>query len=281
MKQKIFTLIILLALVVAGGKAFGQDKWTPIASSTWNYTVGSLPTNGDGYVFSVNQSTTVPGGDEGCSITAGGSGTVASNAATCTIQWDSDASGSYYLWIVVTGQGTGTCSNQRYREVVVTANAFNATIIALGTSTATEFPSWSGAPSVLNDCPEFSTGANFLYSSGDDGSSYVFFRVDVLAENGGTHTWNITSVLPATNLEYWNAGTSTWSGTAPTNISDDTNSILVRVTLDNLPAGQSLSEVLIATENIGANTVPDITSGDNTATIAINPMPDLGSATFN
>jgi hypothetical protein len=39
MKQKIFTLVMMLALVIVAGSAFGQTKFTPYAGGTYSYTI--------------------------------------------------------------------------------------------------------------------------------------------------------------------------------------------------------------------------------------------------
>lgn len=275
MKKQLFSFVMMLALVIVTGNAMAAGDYAPALGTSSTYVVSGL-SSGDGVAFSVNQITTAPGGTVGATMSAASPTADASGNASVTIEWL--AAGTYNLWIVVTDQASGNCTNQRYRQVVVGSNSFNARIIALGTSTSTEYPSWTTASAKLTDCPTFSTGANFLVSSGADGSSYVFYRVDVLAENAGTHTWNF-SVASPTDLEYYVGGV--WISTAPTNIADATNSVLVRVTLANLPAGQTLAKTVTATENVGAGTVPDITPGDNVASIDINLMPDMSGVTFN
>jgi hypothetical protein len=277
MKKQLFSFVMMLALVIVAGSAFAQPaKYTPVVGSQWTYTVGGL-NNGDAVAFSLNQITTAPGGTAGGTMSLA-STVVASNSASVTINW-TGTPGIYNLWIVVTGQGAGTCSNQRYVPVTLSANNFNATIIALGTNTASEYPSWNTATSKATDCPVFSKDANFLSTSGNDGKSYVFYKVSKIADNNGTWDFSVASSISGGTVEYYDG--SSWSTTAPTNLPDATTAVLVRITIANIPAGQSLIGTVTAIEHGGGVNISDNTPGDNGATIGINAMPDLSGISFN
>jgi len=286
MKQKIFTLMILLALVVAGGKAFGQiDKYNTVVSSEWQYSITSLGT-ATSATLTVNQDDTDP--------TAAGSGTnytivtassFSGGTATITLRWL--VAGNYNLWVVAT---VGSCSNRAYRQVVVADNEFDVSILALGNAGIGEstLSGWAGASEETNAvCPQFSV--DYIFDSEDvsysDGSTYTFFRVDKIGDNDGTWNFYVTPDASVVAVEYWNG--SAWvaaplAASPLKDIDDGTTQFLIRVTVDN-PAGYNDFDITVtATENYGTSgTLSDIGSGNNAADITISAMPDLGTVTFN
>lgn len=273
MKKLFFSLVVMLTLACVTGNVMAQGRYTPVKGSEYTYTVENLHA-GDAVEFYLNQSTNDPGAaTAGGTLSAASDEVAANGTAQVTITWTGDAA-IYNLWIVVTG--TNTCSNQSYKAITLTGNSFDATIIALGTSTATEYPGWAAAPSKDEDCPAYSTGAAFE-DRGSDGSSYVFFEVSKTGDNDGT--WNFSvACAGADKIEYYNGG---WTTTAPTNLADATGSMLVRITEANVPLGFQLTATVTATENNGAASIADTNPANDPFTIDINPVPDMSTITFN
>lgn len=274
MKKFFFTLMVMVTFALVANNAMSQGKYTPVKGSIYTYTVEGL-TAGNDVVFSLNQSTTAPGGTVGGTLSSPSSKVDVDGKAHVTIEW-TGAAGSYNLWIVVTGTGAGTCSNQSYKVIPLSDNTFNATIIALGTNVATEYPSWATASERTQDCPAYSTGADFA-ERGSDGSSYVFFKVSKTGDNGGAWDFSVDCDA-ADKIEYYNGA---WTTTAPTNLPVGTNSMLVRMTEANVPLGFDLTATVTASERNGAASIVDTDNTDDSFTISINQVPNMSTITFN
>lgn len=274
MKKLFYSLMVMVTFALFTNNAMSQGKYTPVKGSVYTYTVEGL-TTGDDVVFSLNQSTTAPGGTTGGLLSAASTEVDADGKAQVTIEW-TGTPGTYNLWIVVTGTGAGTCSNQSYKAIPLSDNAFNANIIALGTNVATEYPSWATAPDKSQDCPAYSTGAVFA-ERGSDGSSYVFFKVSKTGDNNGTWDFSV-ACAGADKIEYYNGA---WTTTAPTNLADGTTSMLVRITEANDPMGFDLTATVTASEHNGAASIADTDNTDDSYAITINPVPNMSTITFN
>jgi hypothetical protein len=279
MKRNFLKLMMLVGIVALSSQAFAQET-SPIVGASYDYSVNGL-TNGDGYAFSINTSTTTAGGTTSATFNSGQSGTVSGGStSTASITWND--TGTYNLWIEVTGTSTNSCTNRRYVPVTPTANVFDISLIALGTSTSTEYPSWESAGSNASDCHVYATGYDFESTGGDsDGSSYAFFRIDVVDINDNTASgeWNFTlSEDAAGTIEYYVS--SSWTTTKPTDIAGNISELLIRVTETNNTAGTTFNFSVDGTENVGTSTVDDLTTGNDAATFTIESYPDLDNATI-
>ncbi|MDA3881358.1 MAG: hypothetical protein PF436_13295 [Prolixibacteraceae bacterium] len=287
MKKLIFTLMMMAGLALLAGTAMGQSKLTPVAGSTWDYTVQDLPTDGDQVTFSVNQSSTTPGTTVNATVGAVDAtvGATTTGQATVTITWGT-TTGIYNLWIEVTGQGTGTCSNRRFKPIDIQPNNFEVSIVAIGTDNDGVYDEsdWTLASAATQDCPVFATGAEFnMDNTESDGSSYVFYRVDLDDSNTGTWEFEVTfTETNVTAIEYYDEGTTSWSATSPSGLAATTTEVLVRATLTNAPAGYTALTGTLAnvSETYGGSTFSNGGS-PTSASIDINAMPDLSGISFN
>lgn len=290
MKRILLSLMALVALVLITNTALAQDKWAPVAGASYDYSVSGINPNGSTYAFSVNTSTSTAGGSSSATITGAATGSIASGSTgSATIEW-LDA-GTYNLWLEVTGTSTECTSvNRRYVPVTVTANDFDVAVVALGTSVST---TWDGVDWTTDGaqddtaCPEFAFGYNFLNSAGNDGSSYVYFRVDVLDKNLAGYDWNLNLDFAGTgtfsDIKYSSANAGSWTdytdNAALSNLS--AGSYLFRVSVENATSSIDVTAEATATENVGNSTVDDLTTGNDLSTLTINPLPNMSGATFN
>jgi hypothetical protein len=285
MKQKIFTLMILLALVVAGGKAFGQGKFAPYLGSTHNYTMDLDNNVGDAYLYTVSNSDDDydPANDGVATIVPVGAAIPATGEATAAVTWTQ--TGVFNLWLQVaddTGTPHSGCSNRRFIEITVT-NPFNVAIYALGASHDTEYSGWSGNTGNTSTCPSFESPNFAAGASASDGSSQVFFRVARLQTNG-TYSWYFSVTGDISNIQYYIAGS--WTSTAPSSgspLASTVTEVLVRGTITNVPAG--ISDVdgdVVAYEIISGSGVTEVAANltDNNDAIDISSIPNMGTTTF-
>lgn len=282
MKQKIFTLMILLALVVAGGRAFGQTKWLPYLNSTYtDYTVSGLTANnGMAYNITVNNSATDPdAANAGGTINSGASGNIASGSTgNISITWTS--TGTHNLWIKITTGGG--CVNYRFRPITV-SNNFNVEIVSLGADPTTgAYTDWDTQSEYTDDCPVFATNASFdATSSPSNGNSYVFFRVEKLADDGAITSWAFSvSTTSGGTIRYWDG--SAWQSSSPSGLADGTVERLVRIEIANTTAASQVVDATVsATETMGALTASDGNATDNDASLTLSAFPDMSGVSFN
>jgi hypothetical protein len=118
MKQKIFTLIMMLALVIVAGSAFAQGKFTPNDNSTYSYSISyDFGAGGSGSgVLSVSNSTALTISNQNPSDLSSltGSGNV-----TFDIDYADGISGSYTITLELTDAGTGHCTNKTVATVTI------------------------------------------------------------------------------------------------------------------------------------------------------------------
>jgi len=273
----------LLALVVAGGKAFGQAATTPGLNSTPHYGMYLPNNNGDSYSFSVTIDTEVldPTNTTTDASVSNVYAVVTGDSATCNVTWGTE--GDYNLWITVTddaGTTPSNCSNYTYITISVTNN-FNATIyaIAINDGTFDTGLDWTDDPVDDNGCHVF-VNPDFENGSSDNGQSYIYLVVQKLADNGsGTAaTWGFSVSDDATGtVEYWNG--TTW-GSAPSGLAMTTERILLRTLVTNTAAQQIITATVSASETTGSETATDITPADDDEVVTLLSMPNLNAATF-
>ncbi len=287
MKQKIFTLMILLALVVAGGKAFGQNsKMSPTVNSTWDYNANNLTVGATVGFFINNSGTDWTAAATGGTVNSQTAVTVpAGGLVSANVTWGS-STGTYYLWVQLTAS---SCSNYRCVQVDVVANTFDVVLYAIGADRAELYDDadWTTATDDAADCPDFvSTTYDFDVTAGassDDGETYVFFRVNRTGGNSSS-TWVFDfseTTDHATAIAYYDGSWHTGyvEGTNLT-IASTVNNVLVRLTITNAPAGYNVTGVVAdLLETVGSK--PDLTAANNTKTIAISAMPNMSTVTFD
>jgi len=198
MKQKIFTLTILLALVVAGGKAFAQstfDNPTSGATHTYNNTVTSGPWQY--FIKSANDTSTttdlVVAGAGTYTIVSGGSGTGA--AASVEITWNNAgaASPDYYLLLRVKGT-TSRCPAYRILPIDIQQNTLDFDIWAIGSDIVNPTGWNTTVANDANDCPSY-VNAVWSETGYNLDVSYVYYHIQ---RSGGHNASNWTISLDVT-----------------------------------------------------------------------------------
>lgn len=128
MKQKIFTLIMMLALVIVAGSAFGQTKFSPYAGGTYTYSIPiDLANDGTG--------TLTPSDAVNMGVTVNAPVLWPAVAQTVTqidftVIYTDAASGLQTITFVLT-DGTSGCSNTIIAEIdIQPLPAINLTIAA-------------------------------------------------------------------------------------------------------------------------------------------------------
>jgi hypothetical protein len=220
MKQRIFTLLMMLALVIVTGSAFAQSTPTvPYEGATHTYTVNGL-TVGDAWAFAVNNSSSdysaAATHPATVTINSGGSGaSLAATSQTVSITWEtgSAADGDYFVWIRIQDQSS-SCYNYRRFTVNPIPNALDFTIIAVGISdenatglTLASDDNGGGSicPVVVNEDYNSDGGA-----AGSNGDTYAYFRIN-RTNGSASYGWefNFTKTNGTATIEASADGT-TW-----------------------------------------------------------------------
>lgn len=133
MKQRIFTLVMMLALILVAGSAMAQDKFAPYQGGTYTYNLPYTLINAGNVTLTLTGGQMTVGTTTPTGITSGGSA-VALAAGTGTVSipitFDLAASGTKRIAFVVTDL-TSTCSNNIYLDVTVqTAPTLSLSIAA-------------------------------------------------------------------------------------------------------------------------------------------------------
>ena len=242
MKQKIFTLMMMLALVIVAGKAFAQgSSQAPYCGVEETYSW--LAITCDGYMYYVTDDAVSPTNDptDGSmyDVTTGAldhSSDALSNAASAAvgITWTADADGgTFYVWI--SAESADGCNNYRY-VVVQPTNEVDFILAALGIypeDVAIATLESAAADNGGDDCPEITDRYQAVYDSDgsvDDGDVFVYFRVTE-NDNNPVDTWTITFGASTGTIQYSTGGA--WADyTAPLTALADNEIVLFRVRID-------------------------------------------------
>ncbi len=307
MKQKIFTLVLMLAFIVVGGKVFGQNSLAPYANGitsynyTWTGITGTAATDGQAFYVTTTVPTITTSANSGSDYTMG----TPTYGATSTIgiTWDAASVGTTYYVVLMATSGTG-CINFRYVEVhpatppYFTINAIGVSGAAAGTGLA-----FANDAALLTVCPpDTRDGAN--YNSSDattdvDGNMYVFYRINRvggLATNQWTATTSFSPSIASsiTATDYSLNGTSWLPATgAITNdltVPTNTTYIIVRLTVP-IPAGivanaftgsiDPLSTYETTALNLQVLDATTTGDPDNQEIFTVNNVPTIGGFSGN
>lgn len=305
MKKLLFSFVMMIALVIVAGTAFGQSKYTDAyVGANHNYTVGGLNT-GDEYQFIITAATIVtpPLNPVAGSVfdMSSGTGTTVGTApisVTANIKWNTI--GDYNVWLQVKNGTTG-CYNYRYQTVHVTAYPVKFTAFALTAGDDLTLPGQitiAGGPNI-SACPGF-VNENFNAAVGNtptEGSTYIYFKITRSLTTGTTSNSNWTFTPSTTNSTAtgWaysydaNDFASTISMDTPftvDNSSEKHDVIYIRATLANV-----VETTPNVTLNIGTATtstafevtgnIKDTSVADDMSTLNLNLLPQAGGFTGN
>jgi hypothetical protein len=279
MKQKNFTLIMMLALVILTGSAFAAGtKAAPENNETYTYSWDGIATlSTSSFIITTANPATIPTS----SSTATDNYTAASEVTTGTtrsidITWLNGSIGvPYHVWIKV--DNALGCSNYRYFNVTPVA-AVVFTLYAQGVDDNTPTITFGQTYASGNSCsvPE---APIWLEGSDNEGNTYVYF--EVVRTNGTTGAWEFTFTDGAVGtIQACATSTGTYAAIGtPQSVPGTSNTYYVRVIIP-VPVGATATTIngLIS----GAREVSPVyndAGGSNTASYTANPLPAIG--TFN
>ncbi len=319
MKKQIFTLLILIGLVGFSSKLFAQGS-TPVApyeGATHNYVVNGL-TPGDRVTMGISSSATVytdnvvAAPTSFSSKTQSPSGTLAQLGAgitTASLQviWGADAGNTpttFYIWIQI--QDSEGCSTYRNLPVTpvnapATPYVVDFTVTALNvsgdaTTTAANILAADASDyTVENLCPVFE-GEDWTLSTPDDattndGSSYVYFRVNRHQAASIISSWTFTPEVSGTitNLEIstdaanWSALTNNAAYSVTSTVSSVVNVVYVRALITNGTFAQTITLDIDSPDAFDAGGLyhdaetAGVGSVSNVASVEVNPLPTVGT----
>lgn len=303
MKQRIFTLIALAAMVLIGGNAMAQSTARDAyVGATHNYAVGSLDDQ-DVWTFIVTlQTENLQNGDSPTPVdgtefdfVTTNSGTVVaatSTSADVDIKWNT--AGTYRVWIEVKDEGATGCSNYRFVKVTVTDNNFNVVIVSLGSGDEND-TDVSAFTAKTTDCPAFVDEQFDDDLTDTEGSTYVFFKVTRTVTAASTADWKFTPTIGGTaTVTTWESSVDGANWATVTTIGNQFTVSDATGTEDNVWFRAKVTNATEATPDLtfnfgatavevaGTGTIADQDdSGSNTATLTLNALPAIGDFTLN
>jgi hypothetical protein len=188
MKQRIFTLVMMLALVIVAGSAMAQTKFAPYPGGTYSY---GIP------IDIVNQSDatlTATGLTTGTSTISGISPSLTNIAATETeitfnIAYSSNATGTCRIAFSITDEVSG-CSNNTYYDVTMAALPTYTLTIAQNVTGYSACQARTGAgqdsPDALGDDTEANTFTFTVTPSFTGLPATYDFDYNISLPNGGS-----------------------------------------------------------------------------------------------
>lgn len=160
MKQRIFTLVMMLALVLVAGRVFAAvgDKWNPYPGSTWTYNLPYVLINGGEITLnSTSTDISVPSATTPAGLTLAGAvvgQAAASSSISIPIKFDENATGTKKLTISVKDLISG-CTNTIFLDIPVAPKpAITLSVLASGDAEICQnvelSPTSGNAAAVLN-----------------------------------------------------------------------------------------------------------------------------------
>ncbi|MFA5328923.1 MAG: hypothetical protein WC384_14115 [Prolixibacteraceae bacterium] len=285
MKKQFFSLVMMLALVIVAGSAFGQDKFAPYPGGTYTYNLPyTLNHNG-------NVALTLTGGDMTLGTTTP-SGldetgtTVALSAGTSSIAipitFANTATGTKTISIVITDL-TSLCSNNIHLDV--TMHALPA--LALGISSTTLTCQALVSTPASNVAASVPAGAETLINT-------ITFTVVPTVTNITDYSYGYTLTIPTDGQTNLSSYSLAYSG--PGTYTEGTGSVTVTGIDESTNANGVFTITFVTTTGIAPETITGtlsnatmadpVNSGTYTATLSpstsnstVNSVPTIG--TFN
>lgn len=274
MKKQLFTFVMMIALVIVAGSAFGQGtKTTPYKGGTYSYALGGIVVNTNGYA-----KITYNGADATIKNVEGdGDDYVADTeipiASGSTFELNFDitygaTAGNGTITVLVTADG---CTNQITLAIVpAVAPTIDLTVAPL---------------SSVAFCQKAEGVDNNEAASVDQTNSLTFTVSQSIGNAPADYTWGYTIDLPNPGLTGY---TVTKGGSAVSfplvvsGISKTTTSEVYTVTFttttgeDPMDIEATLTAVSLTENSGGANYLETVTN-NNTGKVTVKSMPSIGS----
>lgn len=270
--------MILLALVVAGGKAFAQPSMSsPWEGTTYTYTVTGV--TAASYIIEVTTTaadapTEIADNLAGAAVSlANNSGNAGYSNASVTAEITWNTAGNYHIWLSATG--SNGCTNYVYSTITVLAQDVEYAVYSLGETEAA--PSGSGGNDITDVCYDEEDNT-YSDNTTTMGSTVVYFAV----VRSGTQddSWQFTPSITGTyaSLYYGTAigshGTQWTSGEIT--IASGSNTVYFEMTVDN--SNTTAVKTFAATSYDEVNsTTAQTDATDDSATIELEGLPTVGT----
>jgi hypothetical protein len=287
MKQKIFTLIMMLALVIVTSSAFAQGtNVTPFPGSTYSYALTGIYVQSAGTAaIAITGSDVTIQNVEGSGVAyAGPEAVPATTSFTLNfdIAYDLDATGTRTLTVTVAdGAATGGCTN--FIELQIVIQPLPAIDLAISASPTGAYCQNINSTPLTNNTPA-STGATL---------NTITFTVDPNITNppGGGYHWDYTIALtnaanhalnPLTGYDIVYTGTGSYAPatglvTGASGTANETFAVSFTTTTGIAP--QTITGTISSasiTTTVGSIVYTGTTSVDTDHT-DVNTMPSIGS----
>lgn len=290
MKRKIFTILMMFALVIVAGSALAQTKRAPYVGGEQSYSWTDVTTAS--YVYEVTTTTELPNSGNRAilntdySVTNGsmtpGDGPLSNTASTPVgITWLAASDGNtYYVWLV--GTSDDGCNNYRYVSVTP-SNAVDFILASLGLAAEDVTPSTLSAVDTSDavcPTPDLIYDEDYLDEVGagvtDDGTVFAYFSVAQGSNNTGD-TWEFDFTAGSGTATYYNG--SSWVAVISPITASDGETIYVRVEISTplATAGTITTITADITNNKESTTglVDTVDANDHTK-LKINRVPAIG-----
>lgn len=201
MKQKIFTLVMMLALVIVAGSAMAQTNMNPYSGSDYSYSLDYTLANAGEVTLTLTGPGTLNGATTPLSLTSGGSAVPLSSGAgniVIPIRYPTGASGTQTIAITIE-DNVSNCSNNIYLTVTIQDPPTIALTVTPSGSTCMD----------LNDSP----GSNIDASAAPTTANTFTFTVSPTIVAAGTPTYEFSIGLDnyafgSTSLQWVSGGTA-------------------------------------------------------------------------
>jgi chitinase len=293
MKQRIFTIVMMLALVVMAGNAFATNEKTVVAGGSYNYSLTGVKVNTvSGSSLTISYSGT---GATISAVTHGGTSmsnggalpTSTSGTVTFSVLYDLVTYSNGNIIVTVLDGGSHGCTNSIRLAITITA----VPTVDLAITDVADGCQNTGAAGDGTDAVSASTGNTFGYAttitmaniptdysgtatitiSGAASTSLTAIKINGLAAavTGFTYT-------PATDL----TGTLTWDENAV--FTGGVASMTFNVTFTTTEGLGDVALIITAssvsvTENGGGHTYNETGAGVNSQTTSVYAMPSIGA----
>lgn len=281
---------MMLALVVAGGKAFGQNEQSVIVGCKYDYTLTNVASAVNAVAtVTWETDTDVSISPSTFNIVGGAAATTLSFEVTYGAIGDEIANG--LIRVVVTNSGVGGCSN--YITYPVTVSPSPTYTLSISKDEATYSYDACQARTTV---PVLGNQANATEADDDELNTFTFTVTPVIEDvpDGAAYTYTYSITLPSlTGLNDFTisstttttiaTGTVTQTGTGGTAPTPDVFTVTFHTTT-NLAAQDlvasievSTSELTLTEDDCVAVTATQTSGGEVEQTVRVNSVPAIGS----
>jgi len=277
MKQKFFTLIMMLALVIVTGSAFAQPIQTVYQGETYPYILGGIVVSTAGHAVIT---TTVAGASienvEGSGVAYTGTDIPVASGSTFVLNFDVEYAtvGTGTITVDVTDGGTGGCSNHISLAITVLARPTIDLAVA-----ASEDQYCQATTNVTdNTAASVNSDNSFTFTVtptiANDPAAYTFAYA--IAFTDATGTFPTYDIVHTSGPGTWNEGPGTVTGCA-SETADVFTVTFKTVTMTTPIAISATVSSVILTETAHSKTFAETVTTNNDDHVDVNTTPSIGT----